>query len=409
MKWLAGPADAIDLIPAGATIVVHSACGEPLLLTEALAREGDALPGATLTMLMPMGPAPYADGRFGITSFFPGKALRKPFERGLVSLRRDRLSTIPGLFSGSTALPADILLLQLSEPDADGRMSLGLSVDYMPAILARRPLVIAHINPDFPRTQGDAFVTERQVDHAFHAPGPVQTMADTQGDALERRIADHVAELVRDGDVLQLGIGALPSMILARLRHRRLAVHSGIVTDGLRPLVECGAIEGVVITTMAAGTADFYRWLHDNPAFSFQPCDRTHDPATIARIGGMTAINSVLEIDLSGQANAECVDGRIISAPGGLPDFAYAASAAPSGRSIVALRSTSKDGLVSRIVHRLADGTPVTLTADGIDYLVTEHGTARLTGLQGQALANAILEVAHPDLRGALRRPEIAG
>ena len=423
MRPLASLDALADQIPDGSAVIAHSGCGEPLQLTAALARQHGRLRDVSLTVMMPMGAAPYARpelrGHIDVHTFFPGRALRKAVNDGSATLTREPLSRLPSLFSEGTAA-VDVLLLQLSPPDADGRMSLGLSVDYMPAVLSRRPLVIAAINPAYPRTMGNGFVTEEQVDLFVEGRAPVQTIASGTGDDdIERRIADHIADLIGDGDVLQVGIGTLPDLVLARLSHcRDLGIHTGIITDAVMTLIEAGvvtndrkaAFRGVSVATMAGGTERFYAFLDHNSAISFQPCSITHDVRFLASIERLTAINSVLEVDLRGFANAEYVDGRRISAPGGLPDFATGAAAAPGGRSIVALRSTSKDGRTSRIRRRLDEDRPPTLGAGQIDYLVTEHGVTRLSGLDGSRLANAIAAVAHPDFRKALRShtPETA-
>ncbi|WP_419825770.1 acetyl-CoA hydrolase/transferase family protein [Sphingomonas sp.] len=417
MKRLAGPEAIIELIQPRSRLVLHSGCGEPLPFTATLADHIDALDGVSLTTMMPMGQARYAlanrRAQLDVRTFFPGKALRSALNRNGATLVRERLSRLPDLFE-SGAAGVDMLLLQVSEPDSSGRMSLGLSVDYMPAVLARRPLVVALINSAYPRTQGDCFVTSDQIDYHVDGSAPVQTVEPTaSGDPIDHRIADHVAGLIEDGDVLQIGIGSLPDLVLARLGHRRdLGLHSGIVTDAVMPLIDSGVItnagktsfRGLSVATMAAGSAEFYAALHDDRRFSFQSCALTHDPVRLAGIERLTAINGALEVDLTGAVNAEHVDGRIISAPGGLPDFAAGATVAPDGRSIVAVRSTSKDGSTSRILARLDFDSPVTLPPGRIDYLVTEHGVARLRGLDGRRLSAAITDVAHPDFRGALRR-----
>ncbi len=417
MKRLAGPEALIELIAPRSRLIGHSGCGEPLPLTAALADHIDALEGVSLTTMMPMGRAPYAlaekRAQLDVRTFFPGKALRSALNRGGATLIREPLSRLPRLVeSGETKV--DMLLLQLSEPDSHGRMSLGLAVDYMPAALARRPLVVALINSAYPRTQGDCFVTRDQIDYFVEQPAAVQTVEPTvSADPVDRRIADQVADLIEDGDVLQIGIGALPDQVLARLSHRRdLGLHSGIVTDAVMPLIDTGVItnvgkaqfRGLSVATMAAGSSQFYSALHDDPRFSFQPCAVTHDPALLAGIERLTAINGGLEIDLTGAVNAEHINGRTISAPGGLPDFAAGATAARGGRSIVALRSISKDASTSRVRARLDPDLPVTLPPGQIDYLVTEHGVARLRGLEGSRLAAAITEVTHPEFRAALRR-----
>jgi 4-hydroxybutyrate CoA-transferase len=422
MKRLASLGDLAALIPQNATVVVHSACAEPGDLIAALVAQAGQLQGVTLLTLMPMGRPAYADPKLSrniaVKTFFPGKGLRSAVQDGRAVLLRHTLHEISTLFR-SGSMKADVLLLQVSPPDEEGRCSLGIAVDYMPDVLARRLVVIAAVNASVPRTCGASSISAAAIDWFIESISPVQTVAPAeieQADAIEASIADHAASLVRDGDILQIGIGALPDMVLARLAHcRDLGLHTGIITDSIRPLVDRGVITnarkarfaGVSVTTMAAGTAAFYAYLHGNEAFSFQPCSVTHDAAWLAGAEGFTAINSVLEIDLNGCATAECIDGRILSAPGGLPDFASAA--AHGERSIVALRSTSKDGSISRIRATLRKETPVTLLPGQINFVITEHGVAQLTGLGAAARARALTAIAHPEFRRSIAEVYAAG
>jgi 4-hydroxybutyrate CoA-transferase len=322
---------------------------------------------------------------------------------------RHSLSALPGLFDRGE-IRADVVLLQVSPPDAQGRVSLGVAVDLLPAVLRQRPLVIAEINPRMPATCGDTGFDASLIDYFIDAEtGPVSVpVADA--DAVDLQIARHVASLVEDGAVLQLGIGALPDQVYGCLADRRhLGLHSGIITEAARALIDAGVIDnstklvkpGVSVTTMAAGTQPFYDWLHGNTAVEFHPCSFTHDGTVLAGIERLTAINSALQIDLAGQVNAETVAGRIVAAPGGLPDFAPVAHRSRGGQSILALRACHKDS--SNIVARFAAGTPVSLSPDVIDHVVTEFGVASLRGLNPPQRAEALIRVAHPMHHDALQ------
>lgn len=410
-KPLRGLDQVLSLFGEGTTVVLHSGFAEPIGLAYQLAQNAAALDGVELYTLMPMGQAPYAGAaaarHLSVHTFFPGKGLRAAANSGRAQVHRTPLSEIPKLFAQGR-IGADVLMLQLSPPDAAGNMSFGVSLDYMRAVLDQEPVVIAEINPRMPRTCGDTIIREDQVDYIFEAEAGPQAMEAGTADETDRRIADNVAGLIGDGAVLQTGIGAIPDLVLPRLSHLSdLGIHTGIVTDALVPLLNSGAVSngtksrfrGKCVTTMAGGTQGFYDFLHDNPDIEFHPCSLTHDFETLAGIEGLCAINSVLQIDLAGNVNAETLDGRVISAPGGLPDFARGASASAGGMSIVALRSTGAGGKGSNIVAGLPAGVPATVAAAHIDFVVTEHGVARIRGLDIEGRRAAILAVAAPEFR----------
>jgi 4-hydroxybutyrate CoA-transferase len=403
-------------LPPGSSVVLHSAYAEPKFLSQELARVGKSLQGVHLYTLMPMGGAPYAapelDGHFLLRTFYPGKALRAAVNESRAQIIRAPLSALPRLFN-EKSLEADVLLLQLSPADENGRMSLGVSVDYMAAVLAQKPLVVAEVNPAMPHTCGDSSLHVDQVDYVVDARTPPQSLTAIAADRVDALIAGHIAGLIDSGAVLQVGIGSISDLVLGQLTHLRdLGIHSGIITDAIVPLIERGIVTnaskrnfaGKTVATMAAGTQAFYDFLHRNPLIEMHPCSLTHDAQVLAGIDGLCAINTVLQIDLAGRANAEQIDGRIISSVGGLADFAQGAVAAKGGRSIIALRASSRDGRQSNILPRLPDGAPIALTAADIDFVVTEHGVASVRGLSADSLALALIGVAHPDHRAELRR-----
>lgn len=401
-------------LPPTPTIVLHSGCAEPRTLAQWLAVEAASFPGARVYSMMPMGESPYAvppaSTHFAVTSFFPGKGLRAAVTAGTATTLRHPLSALPGLFDRGE-IKADLLLLQVSPPDAHGCVSLGVSVDYMHAVLRQRPLVVAEINPLMPRTCGDSTFDASRIDYCIDATCAPQPVESAAGDAVDIRIATAVAGLVEDGAVLQVGIGSLPDQVLAQLRHHRnLGIHSGILTDAVQPLLESGvvnnctkrAFRGISVTTVAAGTQPFYDFLSGNAAIEFHPCSLTHGLDTLRHIDRLTAINSALQIDLSGRVNAEAVAGKIVAAPGGLPDFSRGAALAPGGRSILAIRSTFKNR--SNIVAALEPGAPVTLEPGHVDRVVTEFGVASLRGLEPVRRAEALIAIAHPEHRAALEK-----
>jgi len=416
MKRLHDPGALLATLVEGCTVVMHSACAEPQRLAREVAEHAASMRGANLLTLMPMGQAPYGEpgpaAQLHVATFFPGKGLRAALNAGRVRALRHPLSAIPGLFD-SGVIKADAVLLQVSSPDDTGHVSLGISVDYMRAVLGQVPLVIAEINPRMPRTCGDTRLAVSEIDWFVDAMDAPQEVSPTPVDVIDEQIARNVAALVRDGAVLQVGIGSLPDCVMGQLGHlKHLGLHSGIVTDPVRPLIETGIIDnstkrrfpGVGLTTMAAGTQSFYDFLHCNRAIEFYPCSLTHNAAVLAGIDGLCAINSALQVDLAGNVNAECIDGRQISLPGGLPDFAAGARRAPGGISIIALRSSFAKHGTSNIVPRLGAGTPVTVGPEDVDFVVTEYGVAALHGLSARQRAAALIALAHPEHREALER-----
>ncbi|SEG27233.1 acetyl-CoA hydrolase/transferase family protein [Thauera chlorobenzoica] len=410
--------DLRSALPDAPCIVLHSACAEPPRLAQQLSEAAEVFRGATVYGLMPMGEAPYAGveatEHLSVQALFPGKGLREPINSGRASFRRCTLSEIPALFV-SGEIRADLLLLQVSAPDENGRMSLGVSVDYMRAVLAQDPIVVAEVNPQMPFTCGDTALLPEEVDFVINANRGPQVVCPADTDDIDLTIAGHIAGLISSGAVLQTGIGALPDLVFTELGHLYdLGIHSGVISDGVRPLIERGVVTnatkkvlpGKTVTTMAAGTRSFYDFLDRNPLVEFHPCSFTHALDVLAAIDGLVAINSVLQVDINGSANAEQVGDRVISTPGGLPDFARGASAAKGGMSVIALRAATKGDAVSNIVTAFGRGVPRTVGAQDIDYVVTEYGVARLRNKSPAQRALELSAVAHPDFRAALRRGE---
>lgn len=405
------------------TVVVHSAFAEPQALLRQLAEAAPLLHGAQIYCLMPMVPPSYiqkeAASHFEVTTFMPGAGLRRAVNSGLARLEHCTFSAIPQFFSPAN-IKVDLLLLQVSPPDASGHVSLGITVDYMRAVLAQKPLVAAQVNARMPCTCGDALLPWAALDYVLHHEEDlVSTGAATEADAVDQAIAGHVAALVEPGDVLQVGIGTLPDLVLGRLDHlHNLGGHTGILSAGWQRLIENGVVNnstkkefrGTTITTMAGGDASLYHFLHRNPLVEFHPCSLTHSRKTLIAIDRLCAINSVLQMDLAGNCNAESVAGRLIAAPGGLPDFARAASQLRRGKSIIALRSSffskQQDKLVSNIVAAFPEHTPLSLPGDCVDFAVSEYGAAALRGLSLSARAKALIAIAHPEHRAPLQRQQ---
>ena len=409
-----------ELLPklaSGSKIVMHSAAAEPRWLEEQLAAEGSGLSGLEIYMMSPMATVPFASlapEHLKIHAWVPGRGLRRVAGDGSIVYHRLPLSKIPDLYSSGTQR-VDVLFLHLSPPDDQGRMSLGVSVDYMPAVMACKPLVVAEIDELMPHTFGDTCITADQVDFWFSADEGALEVTSPPIDEGERRIAQTIADLVVDGAILQTGVGSIPDAMLQELAAnppRNLGIHTGVFTDGVAELASTGNVTNAtkplhsrkMVTAMAWGSPAIYKYLDHNNDVEFRSCAFTHNADVLREMEHLYAINSALQIDLQGKANAEQLGSRIISAPGGLPDFAPAARAASKGLSIVALRATSRDGSKSNIVSRLADDIPVTLPEGQIDFVVTEFGAADLRNLPPSRVAKALISVSHPDFRDELAR-----
>jgi 4-hydroxybutyrate CoA-transferase len=415
MKPLSDISQLLAQFGAGDAIVLHSGFAEPAIFTQKIAECAASMTGCRVISMMPMGYAPYGEAapaeQLCLETFFPGKGLRTALNAGRVMALRHPLSAVPDLFDRND-IEANVVFLQVSLPDEEDEVSLGVSVDYMLSVLRQRPLVVAQINPLMPHTCGESRLSIADIDLFVEAERPVQDILPAASDDVDELIARNVAALIDDNAVLQVGIGSLPDRVLAQLGHlKHLGLHTGIVTDGARPLIEAGVIDnsrkrqfaGIGITTMAGGSASFYKFLNRNPAIEFHPCSLTHSKKFLAKVDNFCAINSALQVDLAGRVNAETVGGRCVSLPGGMPDFAAGAVAAPNGKSIIALRSTFGNGRTSNIVIALPTGTLPTIAPPLVDFLVTEQGAACLRGLSGGALAAAIISVAHPDHREMLK------
>jgi 4-hydroxybutyrate CoA-transferase len=408
-------AEAVRAIPNGARIFVHGAAATPTPLLEALVARDD-LEGVTLYHLHTSGPAPFAapevTDRFRSVSFFVGPALRQPIAEGRADFMPIFLSQIPGLFS-SGRIALDVALLQLSPPDRHGLCTLGTSVDAARAAADSARIVIAEINEQMPRTLGATTVPLSRV-HAFvRTNRPLHEHHGSPETAVEAAIGEAIARLVDDGATLQMGIGSIPDAVLRRLTHKQhLGVHTEMFSDGLVGLYEAGAITnarkvlhpGRIVTSFVAGTRRVYDFVDDNPLVEFHPCDRTNDVALIKKNARVTAINSALEIDLTGQVCADSMGHAIYSGIGGQMDFMHAAARSEGGKPIIALPSTACGGRVSRIVAALKPGAGVVTTRGHVHWVVTEYGAVNLNGLTLRERGEALASIAHPDFRAELLR-----
>lgn len=336
-------------------------------------------------------------------AYFMGPKLRP----GLADGRAELLPLdYPGIFHDLRQLPAiDLLVAQVTPPDENGRCSLGPSWDFHPAVWAKARRRVAHINPHLPRTRGSFEVHISDFDATFeHAETPLLFDGGTPDEAMLQH-ARRVAELVRDGDTLEFGVGKLQAGILASLTgHRDLKVWSGMVSTPVLGLLDAGCLaagEGNVQAGVALGDAAFYDRIGRDAAFYFRPASETHDVRRIAAIDNFCAINSAVEVDLFGQVNADSIRGKLVAGVGGLPAYAAGALLSPGGRSIIALPAATDDGKHTRVVAKLGAGFTA-LPRHTADFIVTEHGVASLRGLSLHARAKALIDVAAPAFRDSL-------
>lgn len=399
------------VLRAGDHVFVGEGAAEPLALTEALVEQRHALGGVTVLL-----------GYTTRETFRPEHtdALRVTMLGGygangaLARARPDevlpcQLSTLPGLIVCGS-VPVDAVLVQCSPPDRHGRHSLGVTVAGLPAALSRARVVVAEVNDRMPFTYGHAMLPADRIDLAVHTSRPLPTRDPGEPKGVERAVARRVAELVPDGAVLQYGIGRVPDAVLAALRgHRDLGVHSGLVTDGVVDLVECGAVtnarkpvdRGVTVGGLLYGSERLYDWADRNDLLAARPLDDTHGAESLRRFADFVSVNSAVEVDLTGQVNAETVGDTYAGAVGGHVDYVRAGAAAERGTAIVALPAATRTR--SRIVPRLDAGVVTTLRTD-VDVVCTEYGVAHLAGRTLGERARRLIAIAHPDHRETLER-----
>jgi acyl-CoA hydrolase len=396
-------------------VFVHGAAATPTALLEGLERRGD-LEGVRFYHLHLAGPCclgePGREGGLRSVSLFTGPNMRKAVAEGRADFMPVFLSDIPGLFT-TGRVPLDVAMVQLSPPDEHGNCTLGTSCDAARAAVDSARVVLAEINARVPRTHGNTVVPLSRVtaftatDRALHAAAPPEQTE------VEARIGEIIAGLVEDGATLQMGIGAIPDAVLARLGDKNdLGVHTEMFSDGLLPLLRSGVITnrrkrvhpGRTVTSFVSGTQALFDYVDDNALVEFHPCDRTNDTTLIRRNPRVMAINSALEVDLTGQVCADSMGHAIFSGIGGQMDFIRGAALSEGGKAIIALPSTAARGQVSRITHELKPGAGVVTTRGHVHWVVTEHGAVDLHGLTLRERAEALIGIAHPDFRGELRR-----
>jgi acyl-CoA hydrolase/GNAT superfamily N-acetyltransferase len=408
------PAAAVKRIAAGRRILIGSGAAEPTTLVRALVEHGEHLADNEIVHLLTLGPAPYVSpdmrGRFRHTAFFIGSNVREAVQDGRADFMPVFLSEIPRLIR-SRRVRVDVVLMQVTPPDRHGRVSLGVSVDVVRAAVDSADLVIAEVNPNMPRTFGDAVVDMSDIDWLVPVEEPVLELHPRPLDEVSLEIGRHVATLIPDGATLQTGIGAIPHAVVRALANRRdLGIHTEMLSDSVLDLVDAGVVTGKrktlcpgkIVTSFVMGTRRLYDWVHDNPSVELRSSEFTNDPYVISQNDDMIAINSALAVDLTGQVAADTLDGRFFSGIGGQVDFIRGAARSRRGKPIIAMPSTAKRGTVSRIQPVLEAGTGIVTSRGDVHFVVTEYGIADLFGRNVRERTTALAEIAHPDFRSEL-------
>jgi acyl-CoA hydrolase/RimJ/RimL family protein N-acetyltransferase len=402
---------AVRKVKSGQRVFIGSGAAEPQLLVKALADRGAELADTQITHILTLGVAPYADPKlkdgFRHNALFIGPNVREAVAEGRADFTPVFLSEVPRLFRRGK-LPIDVALIQVSPPDEHGYCSYGVSVDVTKAAAESAFHVVAEVNPNMPRTLGDCFIHINDIHVLVPSDMPILEASHGEVDEIAGRIGQHIAELIQDGSTLQLGIGTIPDAVLASLDGKKnLGIHSEMISDGVIDLVENGVINGScknihagkIVASFAIGTRRLYDFIDNNPMCEFHPSDFTNDPFRIAQNDRVVAINSALQVDLTGQVCADSLGTYFYSGIGGQVDFIRGASRSDEGRPIIALPSTAADGSISRIVPILTPGAGVVTSRGDVHYVVTEYGIADLHGKTIRERAMALIHIAHPDHR----------
>ena len=413
MRIVTAP-EAVAGIRSGQQLFVHGGAATPTALLDGLvARAGD-LSDVEVVHFHTEGPAPHLapemDGHFRHRALFIGANARAAVNEGRADYVPIFLSDVPELFT-TGVVELDAALINVSPPDAHGYCSLGTSIDAALAATRAARTVIAQVNASMPRTLGDSFLHESEIDIGVEVDQPpYERPADEIGDT-ERRIGAYVAELIPDRATLQMGIGSIPAAVALALRDKRdLGIHTEMFTDVVLDLVESGALTGAakeinrgkIVSAFLMGTRRLYDFVDDNPMVEMRPVDYTNDTSVIRRFRRMVAVNSAISVDLTGQVSADSIGTRFYSGVGGQMDFMRGAALAPEGRAIIALPSTAAGGTISRIAPTLSVGAGVVTSRAHVRTVVTEYGVAELFGRSIRERAAALTAIAHPAFRDEL-------
>ena len=409
--------DAVAHIRSGERVVVAHACAEPVVLTDAMTEAAEKYNWKNIEVvhMVAMGKAGYCapemSEHFRHNALFVGGSTRKAVEEGRADFTPVFFSEVPELLRES--MHVDVALLQVSAPDEHGYCSLGVSCDYTKAAAECADITIAQVNANMPRVLGDNFIHISELDYIVPVDTELIELQPPKIGEVQKKIGEHIASLVKDGDCLQLGIGAIPDAVLMFLEDKKdLGIHSEMFSDGVVDLINKGVItnnckqidKGQCVATFLMGTKKLYDFVDNNPMVQLKPVNVVNDPRVICQNDNVVSINSCVEVDLMGQVASESVGLKQISGVGGQVDFVRGANMSNGGRTIMAMPATAAKGTISKIVPLLASGAAVTTSRCDVDYVVTEYGIAKLHGCTLKERARQLIHIAAPDFRDSLKQ-----
>ncbi|NQV50928.1 MAG: acetyl-CoA hydrolase/transferase family protein [Candidatus Marinimicrobia bacterium] len=410
------PEEAMRLLKSRDSVYLHGGAATPQIFVDAFSKRALELEDVTISQILTLGEAKYVSpemaGHVRLNSLFTGSNVRESVKAGRADWTPIFLSEIPGLFKNGN-IPVDVAIIHVSPPDAHGFCSFGVSTDTTIAACKVAKIVIAMVNQQMPRVHGDNFIHVSKLNFIVEADEPLFQAPKVELSERHMQIGKYIADLIEDGSTLQMGIGAIPDATLFYLKDKRnLGIHTEMFSDGVVELVESGVINGEektlhpgkVVSSIVMGSQHVYDFIHENPFMEFHPTDYVNDPYIIAQNRKMVAINSSIEIDLTGQVCSDSMGRNNFSGIGGQVDFMRGASRSEGGIPIIAMPSTAKKGTQSRIVLDLKPGAAVTTSRGDVHYIVTEFGVAQLHGKTLRQRAKALIEIAHPDFRETLER-----
>lgn len=429
MKWqdyyqknLVSAQEAVKSVKSGDRVVLGHATGEPQIIVDALVERASELENVEIVHLVAMGKGEYCkpeyERNFRHNAMFVGSSTRQAVKEGRADYTPIYFHQIPELFR--TKMPIDVAMVTVSPPDQYGFVNLGISVDYTLQAIASAKTVIAEVNSNMPRTWGRSTVKVEDIDYFVETDIPIYQLKPPAVGDVERAIGKNVASLIKDGDCLQLGIGAIPDAVLSFLGDKNdLGIHSEMIADGVKKLVEAGVVTcrkknfytDKMVITFAMGTSEFYKWLDYNPMVEALPVDFVNNPGVVAKNDNMVAINSTISVNLLGEVASDTLGATQFSGVGGQVDFVRGATNSKGGRAIIAMPSTAAKGKVSRICAIFEPGQATTTSRYDVDYIVTEYGIAHLRGKTNLARSEEIIKIAAPEFRDILldQRRQIFG
>ena len=406
--------EAVSKIQSGDRIVIGHACGEPSFLVETMVKHAEDYQNVEVVHMVAMGECAYAqpgmESHFRHNAIFVGGKTRDAINSGRGDFTPCFFFEVPKLFH--TTMPIDVAMVTVTPPNEEGFVSLGVSVDYGYEAVKAAKVIIAQVNDQMPFTYGNLIPVER-INYFVEHSAPIIELPPPKIGEVEKAIGENCASLIRDGDTLQLGIGAIPDAVLMFLKGKHdLGIHSEMFSDGVVDLVDAGVItnkrktcnNGKFVANFLMGTKRLYDFVDHNPDVLMKPVDYVNHPAIIAQNDNLVSINSCVQVDLMGQISSESIGPMQISGVGGQVDFIRGAALSNGGRSIIAMPSTASHGTISRIVSQLDAGGTVTTSRADVDYVVTEYGIAHLKGHTLQERGEALIKIAHPDFRDELKR-----